>query len=807
MVVVWRYGHLPSVLAMMSVGKAVEVSPALSSAVRELRNHISVRSVRGSDNREQDDLDACEETIEWKISAVEWYDWSRQEAAGYIPKAKMFFNCLDTVRSPLTLMNAAYFMQDVVEPVEIIIPYGSGNRGPVLRMFMENPSAFPPEHEFVIGYSRQNKTATKETLTWVSIRAGDLKRSAMRINPKLFPEVERCDPTQPAFASYLPDGKLRCNLVQIHPEDIVCLLDVGGDALTGACRGRIVNLMHGMDQLEGGKITSGAQPASCKVTSVLVDDNQRAGIEKMTSEFHETQCTMAKNCVDPMGKIPYDVLYVCGLGMNKVLAVPMFVALSFFWFLTMGMLADDFLVPVLCELGNGLHMSDALFGATLLALGSGADAFMAGLVSVLSKAPRQADEVENTYVVKMWLGSVFGGILFQNAFAAGLVLLSAGNGGVPVLRKEFMRNIIFQFTAIALMGIYGFFGFVHWSMALGNIAIYVLYVVLILRDKPDAGDEPGRREISAESSCSTLGQRVGRHVALAIASSSCSESGRDVALSSHSEANDCCALMGYVAGSSVMDNIRFVLGLPFRPLFLVTLALTDWHPCLNILMPFCLCVFIPFGNFFGNLYESAFDGFSESTVIVLGFWVVGLALSISCALAARRTPGVYIKPMLFYGASFVSSMFWFATISNEVIGTLETIGFICGLAPPAIGVTLLAWGTTADAMFCMVGLAKAGHFGLAVTSMYAGPMFNLLFGTGTNLFILAMREGGRSLFVFSANSWALVVGLLCIYIATAGWARTMGWRLTRSLGYMFLSSYISILVVALVFGHIFDSAS
>merc|ERR1712139_449681 len=95
-------------------------------------------------------------------------------------------------------------------------------------------------------------------------------------------------------------------------------------------------------------------------------------------------------------------------------------------------------------------------------------------------------------------------------------------------------------------------------------------------------------------------------------------------------------------------------------------------------------------------------------------------------------------------ATFLTALLWCALLANEVVAGMEAMATAMKMDEMTMGVSLLAWGNSVDALFATIGLAKAGEFNIAITGVYAGPMFNVLFGTGSNLLIMCVRDGEGS---------------------------------------------------------------
>ena len=64
---------------------------------------------------------------------------------------------------------------------------------------------------------------------------------------------------------------------------------------------------------------------------------------------------------------------------------------------------------------------------------------------------------------------------------------------------------------------------------------------------------------------------------------------------------------------------------------------------------------------------------------------------------------------------------------------LQLLGYISGIAPAYLGLTLLALGNSIGDLVADLAIAKMGLGELAITGCVAGPLFNLLAGLGISL--------------------------------------------------------------------------
>ena len=72
---------------------------------------------------------------------------------------------------------------------------------------------------------------------------------------------------------------------------------------------------------------------------------------------------------------------------------------------------------------------------------------------------------------------------------------------------------------------------------------------------------------------------------------------------------------------------------------------------------------------------------------------------------------------------------WVKFTSGIVIDILNLISFITGIPRSFLNLTLLSWSNGFGEAFAVRSMSKNGFGELAVTSQFAGPIFDLLLGT------------------------------------------------------------------------------
>merc|ERR1712187_52234 len=161
----------------------------------------------------------------------------------------------------------------------------------------------------------------------------------------------------------------------------------------------------------------------------------------------------------------------------------------------------------------------------------------------------------------------------------------------------------------------------------------------------------------------------------------------------------------------------------------------------------------------------------------------------------------YILPSAYAWITFVTCVLWLALVANEVLDCLTVIASIFDIPTMVAGMTMLAWGNCVDNVFATIGLAKAGEFGVAITGIYAAPMFNVLFGTGiTLLMITVLKNDKMSDFPMSNSAVIMLCTLLIILACTLLFTKLNGWKMTRLLGAVLAVLYPTVLIVAFTLG-------
>ncbi|CAI0385107.1 unnamed protein product [Linum tenue] len=127
----------------------------------------------------------------------------------------------------------------------------------------------------------------------------------------------------------------------------------------------------------------------------------------------------------------------------------------------------------------------------------------------------------------------------------------------------------------------------------------------------------------------------------------------------------------------------------------------------------------------------------ETCVLVYGVGsLIGIGLGVLAFLTTEESspPEKCLLPWLAGG--FLMSVTWSYITAQELVALLVSLGYVFGISPSILGLTVLAWGNSLSDLITNSTMAiNGGAEGVqvAISGCYAGPIFNVLFGLGLSL--------------------------------------------------------------------------
>lgn len=145
------------------------------------------------------------------------------------------------------------------------------------------------------------------------------------------------------------------------------------------------------------------------------------------------------------------------------------------------------------------------------------------------------------------------------------------------------------------------------------------------------------------------------------------------------------------------------------------------------------------------------------------------------------------------------SIVWIWFVANILVDVLQLLGYISGITPAYLALTLLALGNAIGDFVADLAISKMGMGELAVTGCVAGPLFNLLLGMGISLTKSIATQGNIKFTDSDADNRAplgCLVFLLLTYYILIIIICARKFVLPRGAGVFLLTTFILYLVLA-----------
>ncbi|CAN1246182.1 Cation/calcium exchanger 2 [Linum grandiflorum] len=133
---------------------------------------------------------------------------------------------------------------------------------------------------------------------------------------------------------------------------------------------------------------------------------------------------------------------------------------------------------------------------------------------------------------------------------------------------------------------------------------------------------------------------------------------------------------------------------------------------------------------------------SPSDRVRITVYSIGGAIGITLGATAYWTTNASHPPegkrflLPWLAGGFLMSVTWSYITAQELVALLVSMGYIFGISPSILGLTVLAWGNSISDLITNLTMAiNGGPEGVqvAISGCYAGPIFNILFGLGLSL--------------------------------------------------------------------------
>lgn len=423
-----------------------------------------------------------------------------------------------------------------------------------------------------------------------------------------------------------------------------------------------------------------------------------------TLDDYKAKCSYLKShdpCVS-QGSIDYLYLFYCKIGSFPLLGY----TLLFLWLLVLfyllGNTASEYFCFSLESLSRLLKLSPTIAGVTLLSLGNGAPDIFAIIVSFMGNGTCDTD---------IGLNTVLGGSSFVTCVVVGIISISRRTKQIRVNKSAFVRDVCFFLLVLVFLIVILIQGKIDLWGAIAFSSLYIVYVIMVCTSHFHSknGGEDSERHCNSSNSSD-----------LNIPILTDMEKGGELSTSLVDVKKSCFCSRSSAFCGAFLCILEMPLNLP-RQLTIPIVCEERWSKPYAVasvtLAPLLLsALWNPQDYGIGLFFGIAFG--------VLAF----LTTENSCP------PKKCTFPWLAGG--FLMSITWSYITAQELVGLLVSLGYMCGINPSILALTVLAWGNslgdlTTNLTMAMNGGAEGAQ--VAISGCYAGPIFSTLFGLGLSL--------------------------------------------------------------------------
>ncbi|EFX89188.1 hypothetical protein DAPPUDRAFT_310076 [Daphnia pulex] len=501
--------------------------------------------------------------------------------------------------------------------------------------------------------------------------------------------------------------------------------------------------------------------------------------------------------------------------------------------------ANSLFCPALQIMAEKMKMSDNVAGVTLLALGNGAPDIFSSLAGI-----RQGR-------AELAFGELFGAGIFCTTIIAGSISFIKP---FPVMQRPFLRDCVFYLAAVYFVFWVFYHRYVHLGHAIGFIALYVVYVLVVIagrllnsRMKRNSRHIQNSTEILSDDSTEPLDDSEAGIVNTPnddsndisdssnedpllvntrelIPQSSTNQETPEAELNENPPNND--SEVHVIQTDSIWSNVKeeFVdLRTNLRPFsihqwiemkwysraislveapfyFILRLSIPlvskehprqGWCRSLSCLQLALTPTWIVWAIGYGGVVIAKF------LPLPLMIFVIGLSLGLLLAIfsSREREPKIY---WMFSFLAFVVSVIWIDLIANEIMAVLFTFGVVFQLSDAILGLTILAWGNSVGDFAADVSMARQNLPRMGFSACFGAPLLNTLLGLGISFCIVCSQLGESIPVAFTKLSLIMSVFLGLSLVTVFIYLPINGFQANKWLGIVQFSVYLMFVIIALL---------
>eukprot|EP00924_Labyrinthula_sp_SR-Ha-C_P004344 maker-scaffold_3-snap-gene-21.3-mRNA-1 protein AED:0.00 eAED:0.00 QI:111/1/1/1/1/1/3/124/627 len=484
-----------------------------------------------------------------------------------------------------------------------------------------------------------------------------------------------------------------------------------------------------------------------------------------------------------------------------------YILIILYLFVALAIICDDYFVPCLEHISHMLDLSEDVAGATFMAAGSSAPELFVSL----------ADNVFANPPKNFGIGTIIGSAIFNILIIIGLSAILAGKELI-LNWKPFLRDSLFYFVSIVVMVIVVWDEEVKWYEGLILFLVYLLYVLfmkyyLLVFAKVDSLFLKKEAELAKEDSSGTINPihlSVNRpgfvprrssqvvwdmhnvaktmftvHKAKNKFIQKLAESKRKKEVEKAEEVEAYFSVLIFDKNAELKKQLVFLLCFPLNLLLRLTVPdLT--HPLMLKKKEASAPEEIksnpkPAENN-ADLNEFAIQDAPKAEEN-------GPQLRHSVSFTLNPAPEGHEEPAVWLVIiTFISCIIWIAITSHFLTFAAGKFGCLVGISPEALGLTLLAAGTSVPDAISSIIVARNGQGDMAVANSLGSNVFDILIGLGIPWLVASFVFEGP-VDVQRGDLELGVLFLVVVFVALVGLLVATKWTLNPRLGYSLVLLY------------------
>ncbi|KAI5296434.1 hypothetical protein KEM52_002702, partial [Ascosphaera acerosa] len=205
-----------------------------------------------------------------------------------------------------------------------------------------------------------------------------------------------------------------------------------------------------------------------------------------------------------------------------------------------------------------------------------------------------------------------------------------------------------------------------------------------------------------------------------------------------------------------------------------------------------------------HLARSKSNGARTLLLPVLVTFGISVVLCTVFVLFSRRYKDMppYSRPA-FALLGFAVAIAWIATLSQEIVNCLKTVGVVLKISDALLGLTIFAFGNSVGDLIANITVARLGHPVMALAACFGSPMLNILLGIGLGGLYVNVRpktrEGNSSSTGSSSSAYRFDVSKTLLITGGAVLLNLVGlltcvpwnkWRMDRKIGFALIGLWV-----------------